>query len=222
MSMSSALEASVQLTDDVRGVLLAGGRSKRMGRDKRLLSTGDKPFVLHAYRALSEAFGPPWVLVAADQDVLDLSPILGASAHFVIDRMPGAGPLSALAHVLGEVDRPLAFLLAADMPRVTSVVLGAFERLRRELDREPEVLAPRTVGLVQVTCAFYRQSLAAGMLEAVHAGETCLAGWVRGSSVDSRYVEGDELEALGGTGSFENVNTPADHTRYLRRRSYVP
>lgn len=205
--------------DDVRGLLLAGGRSKRMGADKRLLSIGHETLVGRAYGALREVFGPPWVLVAGAEDVDALSPILGAGVRFLADEAPSAGPLSALADALRIVDRTQVFLLAVDMPRVTSTVLHGLDGLRRALPRMPDALVPIASGVPQVTCAFYRRAVAQSMRASVLAGSRSLVDWIGRGDVDARYLEQRELSGLGTGEIFENLNTPADHERYLRERS---
>ncbi len=203
-------------TDRVTGLLLAGGRSKRMGRDKRLLAIGEETMVGRSFRVLQEAFGPPWVLVADEQDVELLTPMLGADARFLVDARPGSGPLLALSDALGEIEGSYAFLLATDMPRITTAFLRDLDRLRRGLAYAPEALVPRSDGFAQVTCAFYRQSLAPALRAAADTGGMSLVGWLERPEINVRYIGEDELRALGGRDMFENLNTPFDHARYLK------
>ncbi|MHB1222476.1 MAG: molybdenum cofactor guanylyltransferase [Gemmatimonadaceae bacterium] len=207
-------------TDRVTGLLLAGGQSKRMGRDKRLLAIGEETMVARSYRVLQEAFGQPWVLVADERDVELLAPILGPTPRFLVDLQPGSGPLLALSDALGEIDGSHAFLLAADMPRVTSAFLRDFDRLRRGLTCGSEALVPRSDGFAQVTCAFYKRSLAPALRATVHADGMSLVEWLGRPGINVRYLGDDELRALGGRDMFENLNTPYDHTRYLKGRQH--
>lgn len=212
----------VKGAEDVCGLLLAGGRSRRMGRDKRFLAIGDETLVGHSFRALHEAFGPPMVLVADEHDVAILTPILGPSVRFLLDRVPGAGPLSALADALGAIDRPHAFLLAADMPQITSTFLRDFDERRRQIAVQPDALVPKVGGFAHVTCAFYQRSLAPALRAHVRGGTPSLVEWLEQPDISVRYLARDELHVPEGDDVFRNLNTPDDHARFLKRRAHGP
>lgn len=203
--------------DEVRGLLLAGGRSRRMGRDKRLLPIGDETLVAHAYRALSEAFGKPWVLVADEEDVAELSPLLGASTRFLLDSQPGEGPLPAIIDAFEQLDRPHAFLLATDMPGIRSDILRAFNELRQRLP-PADATVPMAEGKPQVTCAFYRAGIVNSLRAARLDGRRCLVKSLRREELEVHYLSDEEVGALGGEAVFSNLNTPEDHERFLRER----
>lgn len=211
--------------DEVRGLLLAGGRSRRMGRDKRLLQIGEEPLVAHAFRVLIENFGPPWVLVASQQDVEELRPILGPSAHFLIDQAPGEGPLPAIVDALAQLDRQHAFLLATDIPGLSSEALRAFNELHRaksaSASSEIDALVPMAEGKAQVTCAFYRKSLESPLRAAREEGIRCLVKGLRQSSSSISYLSEAEVESLGGEKVFANLNTPEDLQHFQQKQTHA-
>lgn len=200
--------------EQARGLLLAGGRSRRMGQDKRLLSVGGQTLVAHAYRALSEVFGDPWVLVADDGDVATLTPLLGESTRFLLDTEPGEGPLPALIDAFEQLDRPCAFLLATDMPGIDATVLRAFDDWRR---RHPptDATVPVSEGKPQVTCAFYRSGIVESLRAARAEGRRCLVKSLKREELDVRYLSDEEVRPLGGESVFSNLNTPRDRERFL-------
>ncbi len=198
--------------EDVRGLLLAGGRSTRMGRDKRLLPIDGEPMVARAYRALDDAFGAPWVLVAGKEDIRKLAPLLGAAARFLPDRSPDAGPLAAMADALERLDRPFAFLLATDVPGMDAAALIAFDRLRSLHAPAADATVALSAEKLQVTCGFYRRSLAPIFRASIREGSRCLSTSLRRPGLRVHTVSDQEL---GGPRIFENLNTPDDHRRFI-------
>ena len=107
------------------GVVLAGGRSSRMGTPKALLDWHGVPLVAHVARAVAEATGGPVVVVAAaDQH-------LPEGLTVVRDREPDRGPLMGLATGLAALQTERAFVCATDQPHAYRV-LG--DLLRHDAD----------------------------------------------------------------------------------------
>ncbi|MCU0264214.1 MAG: molybdenum cofactor guanylyltransferase [Candidatus Nanopelagicales bacterium] len=105
-------------------VVLTGGASRRLGRDKATAHVGGRRLV---DRILAQ--------VPADVPVVIVGPSLGAMARpvrFVREDPPGCGPLAAIGAGLAEVRTPLVGLIAADMPFAVPVVAEALSRLAHE------------------------------------------------------------------------------------------
>ena len=114
------------------GVVLAGGRSTRMGRDKALLDWRGRPLLEHQLETLHAA-GVEELLVSGERPVY----------RGVVDLQPGLGPLGGLASiaesVAGEAD---LVVIPVDMP-----LLGA-ALLRRLCTEQPEARGLRCAGHV--------------------------------------------------------------------------
>jgi molybdopterin-guanine dinucleotide biosynthesis protein A len=108
------------MSEGLLGLLLAGGRSERMGRSKALLEWGDERMVDAGRRALAETCMEVLVAVGEAGD-------LGLSHdHLIEDALPGAGPLGAIVAGLTEAERRGmrgVLVLACDMPLVTRAEL---------------------------------------------------------------------------------------------------
>ena len=95
------------------GVVLAGGASRRMGRDKALVEVGGRPLVMLAVDALAAAGAAEVLVVGGDRQAL------GALGLTVVpDRYPGEGPLGALLTAFAVAREPMVAVLACDLPRV--------------------------------------------------------------------------------------------------------
>lgn len=108
------------------GLVLAGGRSTRMGRDKAMLRWRGRPLIDHQIATLAAAGVDP-VRVSGDRP--------GHAG--MIDREPGAGPLGGLASSVAQLDDGLLLVVPVDMPRMSAALL---DRLRQ---------APATTGCVR-------------------------------------------------------------------------
>ncbi len=78
------------MISDVTGVLLAGGKSRRMGVDKRFLTVGDRPLLERSRNVLSQIFERVCIVIAQD------SPLLEAQIPVVRDLIPSSGSLGGM------------------------------------------------------------------------------------------------------------------------------
>ena len=98
-------------TKDVTGYILAGGQSRRMGFDKRMLKAGRITFLERSSGLLESILGKKPVFVG---DNLELKATQGC--RIVRDRVPNCGPLSGLAALLQDCPTQWALVLAVDLP----------------------------------------------------------------------------------------------------------
>jgi molybdopterin-guanine dinucleotide biosynthesis protein A len=100
-------------------LLLAGGESRRMGRDKATLEYGGRPLwerQLHTLRAL----GPEKIFVSARS----APSWLPNDVELLLDDLPSRGPLSGVAKALNEIGTTHLLVLAVDMPFMTASELS--------------------------------------------------------------------------------------------------
>jgi molybdopterin-guanine dinucleotide biosynthesis protein A len=94
------------------GVLLAGGASRRMGRDKASLLWRGRPLLRHMLDLLGE-LGLQRIVVSGDRDGVDAIP----------DRQPARGPLGGLASVAVELPDAILLVVPVDMPCLDAPLL---------------------------------------------------------------------------------------------------
>jgi molybdopterin-guanine dinucleotide biosynthesis protein A len=181
-------------------LLLAGGRSRRMKRDKRLIS---RPRDQHLLGTVLEAARPlraPIFLAAADTDAA--RPCLPGVA-VVWDRVAYEGPLRALVDSAGIFDGDL-LVLATDWPEME---IGFLRRLLQFAEQAPEVWAvvPEQDGRLQALCALYRAPIWPMLGGMVQAGEESLVAALR--SLPSERLA---RWPVSGEPSLRNWNRPED------------
>ncbi len=108
------------------GTVLAGGESRRMGRDKAMLSRNGETLWLRQRRVLGECGADPVTLVRRRGQ-----PPIGGQEYLLYDTMDGVGPLAGLHAALLACRTDLLAVLAVDMPQVDAAWfrwLGGFCR----------------------------------------------------------------------------------------------
>lgn len=130
----------------VTALVLSGGSSRRLGRDKAATHVGGR-------RLLDRLLAG----VPTDLPVVLVGPALeGVRAGVVVTREdpPGSGPLAAIGAGMQRVGTPYVAVVAADMPFALPVLLGAVRALAGQA--VDAVVPVDADGVVQPLCAAYR------------------------------------------------------------------
>jgi molybdopterin-guanine dinucleotide biosynthesis protein A len=181
------------------GVLLTGGRSRRLGVDKATLVLDGSTLAARGARRLEAVCAP----------TLEVGSGVSGLAN-VREEPAGAGPLAALAAagvwLRARGHQGPAILLAVDLPAVGE----SFLRWLRDRPGESTAVL-RVDGRLQPVCARYGS-------DAMVAAASLVAGGVRAlhelfAVVDHDVVEADEWRAAAATDTFIDVDTPADAER---------
>jgi molybdopterin-guanine dinucleotide biosynthesis protein A len=182
------------------GVVLAGGLSTRMGRDKALMELEGVPLWRRQYNLLAQAGASDRMLsVRADQKWPPLD------VTRVVDAAPDLGPLAGIAAALAKTRHSHLLVLAVDMPRVP---LGWFARLRERCAEKIGVVGARAEGNFEPLVAIYPQALLPLVRAAISDRELSLQKLI-GRGVDEGLLRVQEIPAVE-TVWFENWNDPAD------------
>src|SRR5258708_161355 len=117
-------------TNKLLGVVLCGGESRRMGRDKGLLQTDGQPWVLHMGDKLAH-HQLPVVFSINKKQVPAYSAWLPAG-RFIIDADWGAGPLKGLLSVHRHYPDNDLLTVACDMQDLDAATIGRLIQVWRE------------------------------------------------------------------------------------------
>lgn len=150
------------------GVILAGGRSLRMGSPKATLPWGATTLLAHVCAQVAEAVDGPLVVVRAPGQQL---PELPAGVLVAEDAREGGGPLVGILAglvVLAE-QADAAYVSAVDMPRLRPAFV---RRVLQGLDDAADVALPEAHGHRHPLAAAYRTALAGPLAAIVEAGGT--------------------------------------------------
>jgi molybdenum cofactor guanylyltransferase len=205
--------------DNTAGVVLAGGRSSRMGTPKAALEWHGSTLLYRTTALLARTVTGPVVVVAAPGQEL---PELPPGVQVVEDPVEGLGPLQGIATGLAAVaDRaPAAFVCSTDLPFLHPAFL---RRVLRALALpEIDVVLPVARGFRQPLAAGYRSALAGLVRSLVDEGNLRPGMLFKECRVD----ELSDAELLADTDlarldpeldSVVNVNTPDDYLEARQR-----
>jgi molybdopterin-guanine dinucleotide biosynthesis protein A len=187
-------------------IILAGGRSRRMGRPKAALPFGDETLLRRLVRIYRGWFGEVLVAAAPGQDLPE------APAPVLRDAVEGLGPLAGISSGLRAAGFEACFVTSCDHPFPDRRVVDALMAGLLQAD----ACVARWEDRLQPTFAAYRRGLA-GLCEAqLAAGE--LAPVRLYDKVRTRILEPAELIALEPEGlSMLDVNDPETYLRALER-----
>jgi len=182
-------------------VILSGGGSRRMGRDKAML-----PFcgntLLQTLIDRYAALGPVGVSV----DRTGRFPFNGA-AEFV-DRFPGQGPMNGIVSGFSATDADTLLLTAVDLPYGDPALARRLETLRGSADACVVRRGPKGV---EPLFAVYGRSCLEPAKACLAAGKRSLMALL--DRVDVRYAEPDALREFDLDRIFTNVNTPEEYEK---------
>lgn len=188
-------------------IILAGGRSSRMGRPKCDLQFGAGTMLDYIVAAMTPVFDDLIVAVAEPR----LYAWENDSARVVVDRVPHRGPVSALEHALREIEFDRAFVCACDVPFVN----GDLARRLCDMLGQHDALIPQVEGKLQPLQAVYRRSCTKVFAAMRARDEDRLHEIV--NFADVRIMADEEIRSLDPERlGFFNVNTPEDYQRALK------
>jgi molybdopterin-guanine dinucleotide biosynthesis protein A len=198
--MSPNAETSATTPDAVLGVVLAGGQSRRMGRDKAALILEGETLVERAARRLAQAC-PEAIVAGGARPALE-------SLESVPDG-PGAGPVAGILGAATAHPGRSLLVLACDLPAVPVSLLEEIAHARGDW------VTPRWQGRVEPLCALYRPAALAVLEQRALAGEYALHA-LADTDLASSYLEAEALERHGDPAAmFVNLNRPEDLRAFL-------
>jgi len=178
-------------------VLLAGGNSSRMGRDKAFLEIEGEP-LWHRQLAILQELSPEQLMISGPRREEWIA------YEIVPDQVAAAGPLGGLAAALRKCVTPRLVVLAVDLPRMTT----EFLRSLLQLCGDDKGVVPRASDRFEPLAAVYPAGCVALAEAALCEGDFSMQRFVR------RAQEQDLLRTRilcdAETLLFANLNTPAD------------
>jgi molybdopterin-guanine dinucleotide biosynthesis protein A len=191
------------------GIVLAGGRSRRMGQPKEALRFLDTTLLGHTVSVLDRCCFPVVVIARDAEQELPPLPIEAEIAYDdEADQGPLAGLAAGLAAVHGHCDA--VFATACDAPFLTESAVGW---LCGQLGTHAAVM-PRIGGVLQPLAAVYRVDVLPTVQRLLAQGERRLHALAE--HVDTRILDEAEVDAFDPSRRFlRNVNSPEEYAAVL-------
>jgi molybdopterin-guanine dinucleotide biosynthesis protein A len=180
------------------GIVRAGGKSERMGRDKALMLLAGKPLISHVLEVLARVCDE---LIIASNDPRSYADL---PARVVPDVFGDRGALGGIHAGLKAMRNERALVVACDMPFLSRSLL----RFMAVVASDCDVVVPRVDGEFEPLHAVYGVNCTAP-IERLIADRprriVALYDYVR-----VREVNAEQVRLFGASRSFFNINTPQD------------
>ncbi|WP_447984435.1 molybdenum cofactor guanylyltransferase [Nitrospira sp. Nam74] len=187
--------------DNVTGVLLAGGKSRRMGTDKRFLKLRGETLLRRALSVYERLFSEIIVVVA------EPIPELGDIGHpIVTDLIPNCATLGGLYTGLSVASYPRIFAAACDMPFLNPTVI---DHLLQCCD--DDVIMPKLASGLQPMHAVYSKACLPYFKRMMLMNNLSIQGVLESHELRIQLVPEEVLTTFDAQLlSFLNLNTPED------------
>ncbi len=188
---------------DISCILLAGGKSSRLGHDKILEKIGEQSLLEKVLSCL-ESLGKQTIIVTAEERVF---PQLKGRQNLkiVYDIYPGKGSLGGIYTGLVTSQTLYNFVVAADMPFLNRPLLQYMIGVSEGYD----YVLPRVNDLFEPLCAIYSKTCLPAIESMIKKGDMVIINLV--DLVKVRYVDAEEIDRFDPKHrSFFNINTRQD------------
>lgn len=190
---------------DVSAIILCGGRSTRMGRDKGTLPFGDETMLDRIVRIARSITADVIVVARRDQPV-------PAGTRAIHDPVENLGPLAGIAAGLAASTTDLNIVVACDMPLVNPRVL---ERLTTMIGAHDACVAV-VDGHTSALCGIYRARIAPYAQALLASGERRVMRLL--DEVDTKRVDAALLRDLDpDLDTFVSCDTPKIYAEAIGR-----
>ncbi|GAB5398458.1 MAG: molybdenum cofactor guanylyltransferase [Aureisphaera sp.] len=181
-------------SEHITGIILAGGKSKRMGHDKALLPFKGKPFLQHIIDALKPLVND--IIIVSDRTEYDQF-----GERRVDDLVKNAGPLAGLYSGLYHTETENNIVVSCDVPLLKPSLL---QRLITENETEYDAVQFQIEDKTMPLIAMYKKRCMHSCYHLLESGERRLRVFVIG--LNTHTIVLDEVTAIQAT----NVNTKKD------------
>ena len=191
------------MTGALRGLVLAGGRSTRMGRDKAVLAYHGRDQLQVAFELLGEVAGPNFVSVRADQT----SDPLRARYAQVIDGTLGVGPVAGILAALRTRPAAAWLVLACDLPFLDASTLRALIA-GRDPSRVATAFRSAYDGLPEPLCAIWEPQCEPLLADFVAADGRCPRKFLLAHA--ARIID------LPRSNALDNINSTTEYRQAMQ------
>lgn len=192
---SQPLQEPPSFCQGISAILLAGGKSSRMGRDKASLPFRGMSLLEWQAQKLGR-LGVSDILLAGSRRHL-------AGTRTIPDEYPGRGPLSGLHACLKQARYPACLTLSVDMPLVPAAVFAALVQAHREREPDIAITLLRHGGKWEPLLGIYQRDLHPVAERILQGERTAVRRLIEAAGV--QFVDWPETAEL-----FLNCNSPAD------------
>ena len=192
------------------GIILAGGRSARMGQNKAFIEIEGVPIITRIHRILRELF-QEIIIVANDKELFR-----DFDSRVYNDLVPQRGALGGLYTGLFFSSFPYSFCVGCDMPFLNESVIGHLMKNAKNDD----VIVPRTKDGLEPLHAIYSKNCLEPIRKIMGQRKYRIIDFF--PMVRVKIIEEEEFFPLDPSrDSFVNINTPEELCLAKKRKQLI-
>jgi molybdenum cofactor guanylyltransferase len=188
------------LMSELTGLIVAGGRSSRMGAQKGLVLFGGKPLITYSVELLIQICSN--VIISANSSAFDF-----LKMPVIADSTSGGGPMTGIYSGLMAASTEYVLVLSCDMPLIN---LGLLEYLIASSDDAKAAVAFHK-GFPEPLCGIYHRELIAELKSHIAEEKFKLISFLE--KINARFISINESLPFYNPDLFLNMNTPGDLKR---------
>ncbi|MFH1783414.1 MAG: molybdenum cofactor guanylyltransferase [bacterium] len=197
------------MTDNITGIILAGGKSRRMGTDKSFVLWNGKPAIEILIDKMASLFSE--LIIVTNRPHLYKK----YEIKTVKDVLPDRGPLGGIYSGLLLSKRMYGFVVACDMPFLN---LDSVRYIAGKREGYDAVVAEFN-GRFEPLCAVYSKNCIKSIENRFSANNLRVVDFLR--DIKLRIIEEKEFrEVDSGRACFVNINTPEEYSKYKDNSIY--
>ena len=185
-------------TPKITGIVLAGGRSSRMGEDKSLMRLNGKTLIEYSIDALRPICEK--VIISSNNPNYDFT-----GCEVWPDELPDQAPIIGIYSCLKRSETELNIILSCDMPLMSASMIGFL--LAKSADYDITVPVHDN-GQIEPLCGVYKKSSQEILKEFIESGNFRLNDCIRSASY--QFIPVDAQIPCNTPNLFLNINTPSD------------
>jgi molybdenum cofactor guanylyltransferase len=192
---------------EITAVILAGGRSQRMGTDKAWVVFREKPLLIHVLEQLTRLQPAQQIVICREAPPIQLS-----NVEFVPDIIPDIGPAGGLITALTSARHEHIIVAGCDMPFINPALYQKLLTFQKNQEQRFDAVIPGWQGKPQPLHGLYHRQCLDRLQTLVDSGTRRLTDILDG--LNTCVVDETEYNAIESTGlAFTNLNTPDDLQR---------
>jgi len=186
-------------SDKLTAIILAGGKSSRMGEDKALILIQGVPLLQRIYNIAESCAATVYVVTPRVERYQNILP---PNCQFIREAPLSNGPLVGFAQGLAQVQTEWVLLLACDLPNLRVEVLQEWANKLDDVSPEAIAALAHHIKGWEPLCGFYRRNCLADLNNYIEQGGRSFQSWLNQHSV--------QLLPVIEPGMLFNCNTPED------------
>lgn len=186
--------------NQLTGIVLSGGKSSRMGKEKGLIDFQGKPLISYAIDALKPLVQN--IIIGANNQLNEYKKL---GYPIVEDEIKNIGPLGGVFSTLRSSHTKYNIILSCDMPFVNTALLEYINKHKQGFD---VVVAVHDINKIEPLCGVYAKSITPVIENAVEDGNYKLRDIFK--NVRFEALDINSSLPFYSNRLFYNINKPAD------------